>query len=46
MALKWAITANFQDYKPVYGIQFEIYTEKKPMNYIQTNAKLDACGQR
>ena len=44
LALKWAITDKFHDY--LYGIPFEVYTDNNPLTYVQTTAKLDACGQR
>ena len=44
MALKWAITDRFHKY--LYGGIFEVFTDKNPLTYILTSAKLDATGQR
>ena len=42
LALKWAITEQFQEY--LYGNNFIIYTDNKPLKYVLTSAKLDATG--
>ena len=44
LALKWAITDRFHEY--LYGSIFEVFTDKNPLTYILTSAKLDATGQR
>ena len=44
LALKWAITDQFHDY--LYGGMFEVHTDKNPLTYVLTTAKLDAMGQR
>ena len=44
LALKWSVTERFHEY--LYGGEFEVYTDNKPLTYILTTAKLDATGQR
>ena len=44
LALKWAVTERFHDY--LYGIPFHVLTDNNPSTYVQTTAKLDACGMR
>ena len=45
LALKWAVCEKFHEY--LYGSKsFEVYTDKNPLTYVLTPAKLDACGQR
>ena len=45
LALKWAITEQFQDYL-YYAPQFTVYTENNPLTYVLTTARLDATGHR
>lgn len=42
--LKWAVTVKCYDY--LYGHKFTVKTDKRPLTYILTTAKLDATGQR
>ena len=44
LAMKWAITDKFHEY--LYGFQFQVYTDNKPLTYVLTTAKLDATGHR
>ena len=45
LALKWTVCEKFHDH--LYGAKaFDIYTDNKPLTYVLTSAKLDACGQR
>ena len=45
LALKWAVCEKFHEY--LYGSNmFEVYTDKNPLTYVLSSAKLDACGQR
>ena len=45
LALKWAICEKCHEY--LYGsTPFGVYTDKNPLTYFLTTAKLDACGQR
>ena len=45
LALKWAVCEKFHEY--LYGSKpFEVFTDKNPLTYVLTSAKLDACGQR
>ena len=45
LALKWAVCEKFHEY--LHGSKsFEVYTDKNPLTYVLTPAKLDACGQR
>ena len=45
LALKWAVCEKFHEY--LHGSKpFEIFTDKNPLTYVLTSAKLDACGQR
>ena len=43
LALKWAVTDQFHEY--LYGGNFDVYTDNKPLVYILTLARLDAVGQ-
>ena len=42
LALKWSITEKFHDY--LYGASLEVLTDKNPLSYVFTTAKLDATG--
>ncbi|KAI5094884.1 hypothetical protein C0J45_14959, partial [Silurus meridionalis] len=44
LALKWAVTAKFNDY--FYGADFTVVTDSNPLTYILTSAKLDATSYR
>ena len=44
LALKWAVTNRFHEY--LYGGEFSVHTDKNPLTYVLTTAKLDATGQR
>ena len=44
LALKWAVTDRFHKY--LYGGTFDVCTDKNPLTYILTTAKLDAMGNR
>ena len=44
LALKWAITDKFHDY--LYGLHFDVYTDNNPLTYVQSSAKVNACGHR
>ena len=35
---------RFHEY--LYGGKFDVHTDKNPLTYILTSAKLGACGQR
>ena len=43
LALKWAIHDRFHEY--LDGSNFEVYTDKNPLTYIMSLAKLDATAQ-
>lgn len=43
-ALKWAGCEKFHGY--LYGHDFTVYTENKPLTYVLTSTKLDATGHR
>ena len=43
LALKWSICERFHEY--LYGGEFEVNTDKNPLTYMLTTAKLDATGQ-
>ena len=38
LVLKWAVMDRFHEY--LYGGQFDVYTDKNPLTYILTSAKL------
>ena len=40
--LKWAVVKKFHEY--LYGLTFDVYTDKKPLTYMLTTAKLDATS--
>ena len=43
--MKWAVCEKFHEY--LHGSNtFEVYTDKHPLTFVLTSAKLDACGQR
>ena len=42
--MKWAVCEKSPDY--LYGTKFEAITDKNPLTYVFTTAKLDATGQR
>ena len=42
--MKWAITDKFHEY--LYGAEFQVFIDNKPLTYILTTAKLDATGHR
>ena len=44
LALKWANTDKFHEY--LYGAEFQVFTDNKPLTYVLTTAKLDATGHR
>lgn len=44
LALKWAVVDKLHDCP--YGVNFEVRTDKNPLTYILTAAKLDATGHR
>jgi len=44
LALKWAVTEKFPDY--LAGSHFSVLTDKNPLTYVLSTAKLDATGQR
>ena len=44
LALKWCVTDKFRDY--LYGNEFVVKTNKNPLTYILTSAKLDATQHR
>ena len=44
LALKWAVTDQFHEY--LYDGTFDVYTDKNPLTYVLTSAKLDATDQR
>lgn len=44
LCLKWAVTEKFHDY--LYGNQFTVVTDNKPLTYVLSSAKLDATGHR
>jgi hypothetical protein len=44
LALKWAITEKFSDY--LQGKEFTVYTDKNPLTYVLSSAKLDSTGHR
>ena len=44
LASKCAITDKFHKY--LYGSEFQVYTDNKPLTYVLTTAKLDATGHR
>ena len=43
LAVKWAVTDQFHEY--LYGGNFYVFTDNKPLTYILTSAKLDAVEQ-
>ena len=43
LALKWAIHDQFHEY--LYGSNFKVCTDKNPLTYIMSSAKLDARAQ-
>ena len=45
LALKWAVTEKFRDHLH-YAPSFTVYTEKNPLTYVLSTAKLNATGQR
>ena len=45
MAFKWAVTEQFRDYL-YYAPHFHVYTDRNPLTYVQSSAKLDATGLR
>ena len=49
LALKWAVTEQFQEYLSPYGKnrnEFVVRTDNNPLTYIFSLANLDAAGQR
>ena len=49
LALKWAVTEQFQEYLLPYGKnrnEFVVRTDNNPLTYIFSSANLDAAGQR
>ena len=44
LGLKWAIMEQFHEY--LYGNMFDVYTDKNPLTYVLTTAKLDVMGHR
>ena len=44
LALKWSITDKFHEY--LYGTEFQVFTDNKPLTYVLTTAKLNATGHR
>ena len=42
LALKWAVTDQPHEY--LYGADFEVYMDDKPLTYVLTSAKLDTVG--
>ena len=44
LALKWSVAESFQEY--LYGNTFAFYSNKNPLTYVLTTAKLDATGHR
>lgn len=44
LVMKWAITEKFKDY--LYDHRFSVLTDKNPLTYVLTSAKLDATGHR
>ena len=43
LALKWAITEQFQDYL-YYAPHFTVYTDNNPLTYVLTSARFNATG--
>lgn len=43
-ALKWVVVDKFHDY--LYGARFTVRTDKNPLTYVLTTAKLNATGHR
>ena len=49
LALKWAVTEQFQEYLSPYGKnrnEFVVRTDNNPLTYIFSSTNLDAAGQR
>ena len=49
LALKWAVTEQFQEYLSPYGKnrnEFVVHTDNNPLTYIFSSANLDAARQR
>ena len=44
LCLKWALTDKFHDY--LYGNTFTVCTDKNPLTYVLSSAKLDDTGHR
>ena len=45
LTLKWAVCEKFHEY--LCGAKtYDIFTDNKPLTYVLTFAKLDACGER
>lgn len=45
LGLKWAVTEHLRDYL-VYAPVVDVYTDKNPLVYIFSTAKLNPTGQR
>ena len=45
MALKWEVTEQLRDYL-YYTPHFHMYTDDKPLTYVQSSAKLNTTGPR
>ena len=45
LALKWVITERFRDYL-YYAPSFQVFSDKNPLIYILTSARLDATCHR
>ena len=49
LALKWAVTEQFNEYLSPYGKnrkEFVVWTDNNQLTYIFSSANLDAAGQR
>ena len=44
LALKWAVVEKFHKY--LYGLTFDVYTDKKPLTYVLMMAKLNTASHQ